>query len=364
MIENKLLIIVSLLPKELRHLYGLVDKQEVNREELYNKIYSFYESKRKELLSLEVEPELLKLFKEAKKKYGNNIVIVNQEVDDSLIKHKIDSINIHGNINEYRCNECNLVSIDKNCNDCLDSNSIHNVVLKNDKGQYQQVVELLDECQSVLFIGDIAQLDPTLYLDEMISSLYINDIDQIYKGDNELVQREVPISDYFDNSIITNSIKENIEEINTFIDASMKKQIAINQKNPYRDDGIDVIHELNSYSIVLKEEHNIDLEIYDRAMIKKINKSFPFTKKLPNVYIESIWHTFCRDTNRSIKDFSYDDLFYDMLLVYSIYRWPGIKKYFTKRPKISLAQSFNNKNSKHTEIFKKLLYKKEFNLKY
>mgnify|MGYP006368731891 CR=1 FL=1 len=46
MIENKVLIITSLLPKELTRLYGLVSKSEV-KEELYkDKIIKFYENKK------------------------------------------------------------------------------------------------------------------------------------------------------------------------------------------------------------------------------------------------------------------------------------------------------------------------------
>jgi hypothetical protein len=58
----------------------------------------------------------------------------------------------------------------------------------------------------------------------------------------------------------------------------------------------------------------------------------------------------------------YTSLFYDMFLVYTIFKWDGIKKTLYKNPKISLLESYLKDDIKSINIFKNLLFKKENSL--
>ena len=63
MIENKVLIITSLLPKELTRLYGLVSKSEVKEDAYKDKIFKFYEDKKELISNFNNYDNLYKYFK-------------------------------------------------------------------------------------------------------------------------------------------------------------------------------------------------------------------------------------------------------------------------------------------------------------
>lgn len=361
MINNKILLICSLLTKDHRHLYSLVDKNEVSNLDIFSKISKFYEKKREELREIKYNEEFFSLIKKLKEIYKDNLVIINQEVDNIFQKNDIEVINLHGNIEESRCLDCNKIfkNLDE-CPDCKSKNYMVNVTLKNEKGQYQQVVELIDECQNLIFIGDMGQLDPTLFLDEMSNSLYINKEEQKYDGKNPYVEKKELLSDYFDQKFIYKELDETINLIESFFKISFAKSNNVNKNDPYKNNSIEIIETIENYYKNLQEKYNIEKKFHNKKLLKSIHQEYPFTKKLPDVYIGNIWYAYCNDVKIDPNKVIYDDLFYDMLLVYSLYKWEGTKKFFTKRPKISLVNAYNRNNQKEINIFKKLLLKKDF----
>jgi len=360
MIKNKILIITSLLTKDFRHLYGLVSQQEINNKDNLEKVIGFYEYKKEGLKSYQYDKKLIELLKTLKDKHGENIIIVNQEVDDIFDKHNIDAINLHGNIEEYKCLKCNKINQVNICIDCNAKNLIPNITLKDEKGQYQQVVEYIDECQSVIFIGDMGQLDPTLFIDEMLDSLYINVETQTYSGENPHTSKKEFVHEYFEKKNIIDSYDNSCDDIEKFINLNINNQEIIDKNNPYKDEGKEIIEIVNTYFEHLVQKFNIERKFNDQSLIKKLHTIFPFTNKLPEVYIGTIWYTYCKDINISPTKIEYNDLFYDMLLVYSKYKWEGMKKFYTKRPKVSLTGAYNENNDKSINIFKKILLKQDF----
>lgn len=364
MLKNKILIVTSILPKEFTHLYGLVDKNELMNNEFYNKIMNFYNNKRDLLLNYNENEKFYSYLKTIKNKYKDKIVIVNQEVDLQFSKLNIEHINLHGNMNQYICLDCNKLHDNKEvCPHCNSNKNFYNIRLKDEKGQYKEIVELLEECQYTIFLGNIGQIDPTLFLDEMVDSLYINIENQKYEGNNPYLEKDLKeknVDYFFDKSFILNSFDESINEIDNFINLYLSKKDFVNMTNPYKENGKEIVELVNNYFNNLKISHNVENKNYDKKMIKKLKQCYPFIKKLPELYVYNIWFAYCNDTNQNPMNIKYDDLFYDMLLVYSKYKWIGIKKFYTKRPKISLTLAYNDNNEKQIEIFKKLILKKNY----
>lgn len=361
MIEEKVLVITSLFPKELTHLYGLVDKQEVLISEYKQKIDNFYNSKQNELNNFVLNNEFYSYLKQLKDNYKNQIIFINQEVDNKYREFEIDALNIHGNINDFICLDCNKIHNLNNCPNCNSTNNFYGITFKEDKNQYKQVIDLVDKCKYLIFIGEMGQLDPTLFLDEMVDSLYINLSNIDYVGKNPYVEKKEKLSEYFDNFLIINNFIDSINTIDEFLIKNLKKENKeIDILHPYGNKEKEVIDVINNYFEHLVSKYNIQKRYDDRRTINKLKKIYPFVSKLPETYVGNIWHAFCNDINKKSIDIDYNDMFYDMLLVYSVFRWEGTKKYFTTRPKINLSLAYSNNNNKEIDVFKKLIFKKNY----
>lgn len=366
MLKNKLLIITSLLSKDLTRLHGLVNKQEVNNEILSEKIVSFYENKKELINSFNKYEKLYKCFKELKDKYKDDIIFVNQEIDNKFKIYDIEHLNLQGNLYEYYCEPCNLINNTNICSKCNKENLFYNITLKEDKRQYSKVVDLINIAQNLIFIGNISELDPTLYTEDFIDSLYISEDEVKYNGQNPYLDKEERnknFSDFFTKKIITTDLNLTIEDINNFVKNKLNKKMTIDINNPFKNKGEEIINIINDYFEHLKSKHNIKNMHYDRRIVNSLKKTYPFTKKLPELYLHNIWFAYCYDTKRNPSIVKYDYLFYDMLLVYSKFRWEGVKKYFTKHPKVSLTIAYNENDEKSITLFKKLLFKNEDTMK-
>lgn len=363
MLKNKILVISSILPKEFTHLYGLIEKTELQNEQLFGKIQDFYNNKKNELENYNKNKDFYSFMKQMSDKYKDQLIIVNQEIDNNYSKYNIPHISLQGNMEKYNCLDCKKISNLNVCEHCNSTKTFFNISLKNDKNQYKEIVDLLDECQFVIFLGNIGQIDPTLFLDEIVDSIYIGTEDIDYQGSNPYLDKELKnnkLSTFFDKSFIVDDYDNCIDNLKDFIELHLSKQNFVNMIDPYKDKGKEIVDLVDVYFEVLKNKHNIENKNYDKKMIRKIKECYPFIKKLPEIYVHNIWFTYCYDTNQNPLHVKYDDLFYDMLLVYSKYRWNGVKKFFTKRPKISLTLAYNSNNEKEIEIFKKLLFKKNY----
>ena len=360
MIENKVLIITSLLPKELTRLYGLVSKNEVKEEAYKDKIIKFYENKKELISNFNNYDNLYKYFKTIKDKYKNKVIFLNQEVDNKFVEYNIEALNLQGSLFNYYCEDCNLKNSSTTCSKCGKENLFYNITFKEDKRQYSQVVDLINETQNLIFIGNVSDLDPTLYTEDFVDTLYVNTEEIQYKGQNPYISkedREKNFSDFFNQKLIVDDLNNSIDTIDGFIKSKLSKKNVININNPYKNKGKEIIEIINNYFEHLKEKHKINNLHYDKRIVNQIKRKYPFTKLLPELYVHNIWFAYSYDTKRNPSIVTYDDLFYDMLLVYSKYRWEGVKKYFTKKPKVSLTIAYNENDEKTINLFKKLLFK-------
>lgn len=338
-IHKKVLIINSILPFEMRRLYGLVGKEELifesNDSFLVKKrdsIIKFYNDKKNDLNNFSENNKYLEMIKGLQKRFGDDILVVNQEVDNHFELHKIKHENIHGDL--FKNNE----------------NDLPDILYKGQTGKYDKVIDLINQSHYLIFVGSVGQLEPRLFIEEMTDSLYVNIEDEMFNGE--------PVSKMFQEKIIDdwNNVASLIEE--KVIDY-MEDMILIDEKNPYKDDGKDVIETINKYmDEVVHGKHKIPKDVYNRRNIKNIHLNFPFTKKISNVYLDSIWQTFCYETQRKDNDYTYTPFFYDMLLIYSFYRWKELRKILDKTPKISLTNAYNKNSVKEINIFRNLIIKK------
>lgn len=367
MIKNKILVICSLMPWDLTRIHGLVTKTEVEDIMIKNKIRMFYESKKESISSYNDNQKLYEYFKTLKDKYKDKITFVNQEIDNKFKAFDIEAINLQGNLFEYYCDDCNLVHDMNVCSNCDNVGLFYNISLKEDKRQYAKVVDLINEAQNLIFIGNVSELDPTLYIDDFIETLYINTEDVKYSGSNPYISNEDKdknIGDFFNKKHIVENLNDSIDIIDTFVKHKLNTKVNVNIKNPYKNNGVEIIQIVNDYFSYLQTKHSISNEHYDKRLVKVIRKTYPFTKHLPELYVHNIWFAYCYDTKRDPLNIFYDDLFYDMLLVYSKYRWDGVKKYFTIRPKVSLTISYNQGNEKAIKLFQKLLFKDDNHIQF
>lgn len=365
MIKNKVLLILSILPKELTHLYGLVTKDELNDLNKKNKIDDFYKFKKEELTKLNQYDLFYKNLKFIKDKFKDDLIIVNQELDSILDNYEIEYISLNGNFNNFVCLDCNeFCEVNsKICPSCESNKLFYNIRLKDENSQFKELIEHISKCQYTVMIGEMGQVDPTLFIDEMVDSLYLGIKEIKYNGNNPYLDKEFKdynLSQFFSKSLIVENYDKAILNLNEFLNSYLGKSKKVDIHKPYKNNGKEILDIINNYYNHLIDKYNISENEYDKKIIRELRQSFPFVKNIPNVYLYNIWLSFCHDIKINYKETNYNDMFYDMLLVYAYYRWDGVKKFYTTRPKVSLALAYNENNDLEINIFKKQLLKNNF----
>lgn len=167
------------------------------------KVLDFYDMRRAQLGN--VEPNHAhKVIAQLKKRYGKQLFVVTQNVDDLLERAGCDEVvHLHGFLPELRCLECGHIcnigyeSIKgKICPQCQSKRLRHNIVMFEERApEYATLDRLLGQTDMFISIGTSGQVLPVWQYASMCEVSILN-----------LMEREAHLEPYFSKVYVENVI--------------------------------------------------------------------------------------------------------------------------------------------------------------
>jgi len=206
---------------------SLINKYDIPRicmrgclEKNYAQTVEFYNERRKEIK--DNNPSYThEVIAKLKKEFPNNIDVVTQNIDDLLEKAGCpDTLHVHGHLPELKCMSCSdIINISHENQD--DSNGTctkcngkmrPNIVLFGEEGRkYNQMYELLDDCELLILIGTTGNVIDLTSLTQYACYSILNNLEA-----NKSIVEEVFDEVYYEKSTIAiDKIEMNIR---TFIE--------------------------------------------------------------------------------------------------------------------------------------------------
>lgn len=339
--------ILIILGQEVSHLAGV---EGIYDGKWYDKEFSGFEKllvneliEIKDKIKNSVDPQIHSLIAKFVKKVPNNVYVYDLSPYNlgSLVKLKTEATHTLQSILEFLTKQSKLEEKDRS-------------KLSYQPDNYSKLVDMMNKCEHLVYIGEINQsLDFRYFVDDF-SSIHIvtNNEDFEFKTDVKDIKDEDKF--FFIHKGLS------LENITKALETAKEKAtpFKIDYSNPYPKDIKEKIASLASAGYLEFLNRFKKANPINSKLVNKLKKLYPFLKEYDDLHIEGWWAMYAKDTTRAgrMNEIPKEDFFIDMLLLYTLLakdpNWNFPNQFLLSRPKTSLIKAICTKNKRDISRFR------------